>query len=145
MKAKTNNTKKQGKTPLYKNPNAPIEERVKDLISRMTIEEKADQLCQDTIGVDPNPDNYSLDNPYCPTCGSVYQFMGGSRNRNKFQRQAVEETRLGIPLLWAIDVIHGWRTMFPVSLAQAASFNPSLTEKSQRIAARECWQDGGID
>ncbi len=142
---KTKNTTKETELPLYKNPSAPIEERVQDLISRMTIEEKADQLCQDTIGVDPNPDNYSLDNPFCPTCGSVYQFMGGAKNRNKFQRQAIDGTRLGIPILWAIDVIHGWRTMFPVSLAQAASFNPKLTEESQRIAARECWQDGGID
>ena len=131
--------------PLYKDPSAPVEARVEDLLSRMTIEEKAEQLCQDTIGKDPNPDNHGVDRDFNPLVGSIYQYCGDTRTRNAYQRVAVEKTRLGIPILWALDVIHGWRTMFPVSLAQAASFRPDLTEKSQRVAARECWQDGGID
>jgi beta-glucosidase len=133
------------KRPLYKDPSAPIEARVQDLLSRMTLEEKAEQLCQDTIGKDPNPDNHGVPRDFNPRVGSVYQWMGGAKLRNRFQRAAVERTRLGIPIIWAIDVIHGWRTMFPVSLAQAASFDPSLTEKAQRVAARECKADGGID
>ena len=133
------------KRPLYKDPAAPVEARVKDLLSRMTLEEKAEQLCQDTIGKDPNPDNHGKDGEFSPRVGSIYQYCGDTHTRNAFQRLAVEKTRLGIPILWALDVIHGWRTMFPVSLAQAASFLPSLTEKAQRVAARECWQDGGID
>ena len=131
--------------PLYKDPAAPIEARVQDLLARMTLEEKAEQLCQDTIGKDPNPDNHGVPRDFNPRVGSVYQWMGGAKLRNRFQRVAVERTRLGIPILWAIDVIHGWRTMFPVSLAQAASFDPSLTERAQRVAARECKADGGID
>ena len=133
------------KRPLYKDPAAPIEARVQDLLSRMTLEEKAEQLCQDTIGKDPNPDNHGVDREFNPLVGSIYQYCGDTRTRNAYQRAAVERTRLGIPILWALDVIHGWRTMFPVSLAQAASFLPSLTERAQRVAARECWQDGGID
>ena len=131
--------------PLYKNPAAPVEARVQDLLSRMTLEEKAEQLCQDTIGKDPNPDNHGVDRDFNPLVGSVYQYLGDTRTRNAYQRVAVERTRLGIPIIWALDVIHGWRTMFPVSLAQAASFRPDLTERAQRVAARECWQDGGID
>jgi len=131
--------------PLYKDPAAPIEDRVKNLLSRMTLEEKAEQLCQDTIGKDPNPDNHGVPRDFNPRVGSVYQFMGGAKLRNRYQRAAVERTRLGIPILWAIDVIHGWRTMFPVSLAQASSFDPSLAERAQRVAARECKADGGID
>ena len=131
--------------PLYKDPAAPVEARVRDLLSRMTLEEKAEQLCQDTIGKDPNPDNHGVDRDFNPLVGSIYQYCGDTRTRNAYQRAAVERTRLGIPILWALDVIHGWRTMFPVSLAQAASFLPSLTERAQRVAARECWQDGGID
>ena len=134
-----------GIAPLYKDASAPIEARVGDLLSRMTIEEKAEQLCQDTIGKDPNPDNYSENHEFNPLVGSIYQFIGDTRIRNAFQRIAVEKTRFGIPILWALDVIHGWRTMFPVSLAQAASFQPSLTERAERVAARECWEDGGID
>ena len=132
-------------TPLYKDPSAPVEARVKDLLARMTLEEKAEQLCQDTIGKDPNPDNHGTDREFNPLVGSVYQYLGDTKTRNAYQRVAVEKTRLGIPILWALDVIHGWRTMFPVSLAQAASFRPDLTEKAQRVAARECWEDGGID
>ena len=131
--------------PLYKDPAAPVEARVKDLLSRMTLEEKAEQLCQDTIGKDPNPDNHGIPRDFNPRVGSVYQWMGGAKLRNRYQRVAVEKTRLGIPIMWAIDVIHGWRTMFPVSIAQAASFEPSLTEKAQRVAARECKADGGVD
>ena len=131
--------------PLYKDPSAPIEARVRDLLARMTPEEKAEQLCQDTIGRDPNPDNHGVGRDFNPLVGSVYQYLGDTKTRNAYQRVAVEKTRLGIPILWALDVLHGWRTTFPVSLAQAASFDPSLTEKAQRVAARECWQDGGID
>ena len=133
------------KRPLYKDPAAPVEARVRDLLSRMTLEEKAEQLCQDTIGEDPNPDNHGVGRDFNPLVGSIYQYCGDTRTRNAYQRVAVEKTRLGIPILWALDVIHGWRTMFPVSLAQAASFRPDLTERAQRVAARECWQDGGID
>ena len=131
--------------PAYKNPRKPVEARVRDLLRRMTLEEKAAQLIQNPIGRDTNPNNVGPDHPFDPTIGSVLSFTGGAAARNAFQRMAVEGTRLGIPILWGYDVIHGWRTGFPVPLAQACSFDPSLTERACAVAARECWTDGGVD
>ena len=133
------------KTPAYKDPSKPVSARVRDLLKRMTLEEKAAQLIQHPIGRDTNPNNVGPDHPFDPTVGSILSFTGGAAARNAFQRMAVEETRLGIPILWGYDVIHGWRTGFPVPLAQACSFDPSLTERACRVAARECWADGGVD
>ena len=81
------------KRPLYKNPAAPVEARVQDLLARMTLEEKAEQLCQDTIGKDPNPDNHGTDSEFNPRVGSIYQYCGDTRTRNAFQRIAT--TRAG--------------------------------------------------
>ena len=131
--------------PAYKDPRKPVGARVRDLLRRMTLEEKAAQLIQNPIGRDTNPNNVGPDHPFDPTIGSVLSFTGGAAARNAFQRMAVEGTRLGIPILWGYDVIHGWRTGFPVPLAQACSFDPSLTERACRVAARECWTDGGVD
>ncbi len=129
----------------YKDPSLPVDVRVKDLLRRMTVEEKMCQLLQQTIGKDANPENIGPDNPFNPLVGSVLSFTEGAKARNAYQRAAVEKTRLGIPILWGYDVIHGWRTGFPVSLAQAGSFNPDLTERLSRVAARECWADGGVN
>ena len=131
--------------PVYKNPKKPVEARVRDLLKRMTLEEKAAQLMQRTIGRDVNPENVGPDHPFDPTVGSILTFTEGAAARNAFQRIAVEETRLGIPIIWGYDVIHGWRTCFPVPLAQGCSFDPSLTEAGCRVAAEECWADGGVD
>ena len=133
------------KPPVYRDPALPIDARVKDLLRRMTVKEKAMQLIQQTIGKDANPDNIGPDNPFNPLVGSVLAFEGGAAVRNAYQRAAIEKTRLGIPILWGYDVIHGWRTGFPVSLAQAGSFNPELTERLSRVAAREAWADGGVN
>lgn len=61
---------------------------------------------------------------------------------NKVQKVAVEESRLGIPLLVARDVIHGYKTIFPIPLGQAATFNPELVEEGARVAAVEASSDG---
>ena len=121
------------KTPAYKDPRKPVATRVRDLLRRMTLEEKAAQLMQRTIGRDTNPNNVGPDHPFDPLVGSVLSFTGGAAVRNGLQRIAVEKTRLGIPIVWAYDVVHGWRTSFPVPLAQACSFDPSLTEKACQI------------
>ena len=131
--------------PAYKDPKKSVDARVRDLLRRMTVEEKAAQLLQRTIGRDVNPENVGPDHPFDPTVGSILSFTGGAAARNAFQRMAVEKTRLGIPILWGHDVIHGWRTAFPVPLAQGCSFDPSLTEKGCRVAASECWADGGVN
>ena len=116
---------KQNEYP-YRNPALPLEERVEDLLGRMTLEEKVDQLMQITIGADTNPNNAGDGHSFRPTIGSVLSYSGGAKNRNAFQRLAVEHTRLGIPIIWGYDVIHGWRTGFPIPLAQACSWDPSL-------------------
>ena len=72
----------------------------------------------------------------------MLSYFGGTRNRNAFQRLAVEETRLGIPIIWGFDVIHGWRTAFPIPLAQACSWNPDIVEAGCRVAARESYAEG---
>lgn len=126
----------------YRNPALPIEQRVDDLLKRMTLDEKVDQLMQITIGADTNPNNLGSGHSFRPTIGSVLSYCGGTRNRNAFQRLAVEETRLGIPIIWGFDVIHGWRTAFPIPLAQACSWNPDIVEAGCRVAARESYAEG---
>ena len=126
----------------YRNPALPIEQRVDDLLKRMTLDEKVDQLMQITVGADSNPNNLGSGHSFRPTIGSVLSYCGGTRNRNAFQRLAVEETRLGIPIIWGFDVIHGWRTAFPIPLAQACSWNPDIVEAGCRVAARESYAEG---
>ena len=126
----------------YRNPALPIEQRVDDLLKRMTLDEKVDQLMQITVGADTNPNNLGSGHSFRPTIGSVLSYCGGTRNRNAFQRLAVEETRLGIPIIWGFDVIHGWRTAFPIPLAQACSWNPDIVEAGCRVAARESYAEG---
>ena len=126
----------------YRNPALAVEERVKDLLARMTLEEKCDQLLQTTIGPDVNPNNVGDGGEFRPTIGSILSYFGGVHKRNEFQRHAVEETRLGIPIIWGMDVIHGWRTGFPVPLAQACTWNPETVEAGCRIAAKECSAEG---
>jgi beta-glucosidase len=76
--------------------------------------------------------------------GQVGSFLNvhGAANTRRLQRMAMEETRLKIPLLFAHDVIHGFRTIFPVPLAEAASWDPSAAERSARIAAIEATAHG---
>ncbi len=128
----------------YRNPQLPIEERVNDLISQMTLEEKVDQLEQITIGQDLNPNNAGEGSEFRPTVGSVLSYFGGLKKRNEFQKIAVEQTRLGIPIIWGYDVIHGWRTSFPVPLAQACTWDTEVVEKGCRVAAMEA-KSAGVD
>lgn len=76
--------------------------------------------------------------------GQIGSFLNarGREHRNQLQRWAVEETRLGIPLIFGRDVIHGYRTAFPIPLAQAASFDLESIEEAARIAAREAAEEG---
>jgi len=120
----------------YKNPQLPIEARVEDLLARMTLEEKAEQLIQIPIGKDLNPNNRG-EGKFRPTIGSLLSSRRGPVEHNVFQRAAMEETRLGIPILFGQDIIHGCVTVYPHSLAQACSFRPDLVRDCARYAARE--------
>ena len=127
----------------YKNAALPIEERIDDLINRMTLEEKAFQISQLMIGRNDNPNNaITKKTSFNPKIGSFIYFQADVEKRNEYQRIAIEETRLGIPLIFAYDVIHGFRTVYPISLAQACSFNTNLVYKAARIAAKEASASG---
>lgn len=130
-------------TPLYKDAHASVAARVEDLLGRMTTEEKIMQLVQFTLGrnnIENNKGREVLNIP--PEVGSLIYFGTDPILRNKMQHTAMEQSRLGIPVLFAHDVIHGFRTIFPIPLAQACSFNELLAEQSCRVAAQESRMSG---
>ena len=109
--------------PLYKDAGAPVEKRVDDLLSRMTLEEKVYQLNQYTLGFNHNINNLGEAVKNLPAeIGSVIYFDADPQLRNGLQKKAMEESRLGIPVLFGYDVIHGFRTVYPIPLAQACSW-----------------------
>lgn len=117
---------------------------VDSLVSLMTLEEKLGQLAQ-------YRGRWSDTGPKVPEggedeirTGRVGSFLGvyGAEYTTQMQRIAVEETRLGIPLLFAHDVIHGFRTIFPVPIAEASSWDPELVEATARVAAVEATAHG---
>lgn len=131
------------KSPLYKDAKQPVERRVEDLLSRMTLEEKVLQLNQYTLGRNDNANNMADPvNDIPGEIGSLIYFNSNPELRNKVQRKAIEQTRLGIPIVFGYDVIHGYRTIYPISLGQACSWNPGLVEKACAVAAQEARMSG---
>lgn len=142
-------------TPLYRDPSRSIEERVADLLSQLTLEEKAGQLTQYFyLGVPELPEGFDveslppehrvfLEQPKITESAMAEGRVGSAlfvkdpATVNRLQRIAVEETRLGIPLLFGFDVVHGLRTIFPAPIGLAATWDPELIEATQTIAARE--------
>jgi beta-glucosidase len=113
---------------------AQVAQRVDALLSRMTLEEKVGQLTQIAGGLFPGakPEEALRKGG----AGSVL-WLNDTKKFNELQRVAVEESRLKIPVLYGLDVIHGYRTIFPVPLAMAASWDPSVHERAAAIAAKE--------
>jgi beta-glucosidase len=129
--------------PVYKDKNAPIEERIDDLISRMTLEEKVMQTNQWTYGKNSNPNNIEdRMREVNPMIGSLLYRATFPQARNQIQKKAIEDSRLGIPIIFGFDVIHGYRTVFPTPLAQSCSWNTALVKESCRISAKEAWLAG---
>lgn len=127
----------------YQDASLPSAMRAADLCSRMTLKEKVMQLNQYTLGSVTNTNNIGGEVKKIPAeIGSLIYYGTEPDARNAMQREAVENTRLGIPILFGYDVIHGFRTVFPVPLAQACSFNPELTRQSSRVAAQESRMSG---
>ena len=116
-----------------KGSDAAIEKKVESLLSRMTLEEKIGQMNQIT-SYGNIEDMSSLIKK--GEVGSILNEVDPVRI-NALQRVAMEESRLGIPLLIARDVIHGFKTIFPIPLGQAASFNPQIAKDGARVAAIE--------
>ena len=127
--------------PAYKNQDEPVEHRVADLVGRMTLDEKILQLNQYWLGDNLNPNNHGGKvGAVPPEIGSLIFLSEGpelQKLRNEIQRRAMEKSRLGIPILYGFDVIHGMRTVYPIPLAQACSWNPSLVSQAAGMAARE--------
>jgi beta-glucosidase len=114
---------------------AQIEATVSALLGRMTLEEKAGQLVQ-APGAPWFPGPKADETIRKGGAGSVL-WLNAPKQFNALQRVAVEESRLQVPVLFGLDVVHGYRTIFPVPLAMAASWDPALYEAAQAVAARE--------
>ena len=115
-----------------------VEKRVDELLSQMTLSEKIGQMNQVSAGGDVS--NYA-DAVRKGQIGSVLNEVDPVKI-NELQRIAVEESRLGIPLLVARDVIHGFHTIFPIPLGLAATFDPELVEEGARVTALEATAQG---
>ena len=121
-----------------------LNERVDTLLKKMTLEEKIGQLVQYSAGFATGPGASNLRWDDLVAKGQVGSFLNvvGAEATNHYQHIAMEKTRLRIPILFGLDVIHGHRTTFPAPLALAASWDPAAVEKVARISAEEARADG---
>lgn len=128
------------------------DDRLDALLAQMTLEEKvgqlgifADMLRPFAPGINPEMNerdaSQTLDLIRSGRAGALFNGIGAALGREA-QRVAVEETRLGIPLLFGADVIHGMRTVFPIPLGEASSFEPDLARRTARAAAVEATASG---
>ena len=117
-------------------PKDPVEQKIDQLISQMTLDEKIAQMTQ-LAGGQITED---FEAQVRAGLGSMLNSMDDVANH--YQRIAVEESRLGIPMVFARDVIHGYRTIYPIPLGQAATFDLELVEEAARLTAEEAMQAG---
>ncbi|HEY7389708.1 MAG TPA: beta-glucosidase BglX [Bryobacteraceae bacterium] len=118
---------------------AQIERRANELLGRMTIEEKLGQMSQSTS---MNTLTDKIRDEIRQGRWGSFLNAGSPADRAEAQRIARTESRLKIPLLFGRDVIHGYRTIFPIPLGQAATWDPQLVEQAARMAAREATLEG---
>ncbi|HSM54509.1 MAG TPA: beta-glucosidase BglX [Candidatus Sulfomarinibacteraceae bacterium] len=116
-----------------------VEARIDQLLEQMTLAEQIGQMVQ--IHVHEGNMEESLARISRGDVGSVLNYYGAAK-LNRLQREAVEGSRLGIPLLFGNDVIHGYRTIFPIPLALSCSWDEALVEEMARLAAVEATADG---
>jgi beta-glucosidase len=124
--------------------NADSEKKIEALLQRMTLEEKIGQLVQYSAGQPTGPGTGLTDYDDMIRKGEVGALFNitTAHSVNAYQRVAVEQSRLHIPLLFGLDVIHGFRTEFPIPLGLASSWDPELVERAARVAARESSASG---
>ena len=129
----------------YRNANLAVDVRVEDLLARMTIEEKLGQLNQNAVDRSLTSEQ-ALETWSGPVkAGKIGSFIVGPSGpalHNRLQRIALEESRLGIPISFGYDVIHGYRVIFPITLGLACAWEPALLERAQSLAAREARRSG---
>ena len=121
-----------------------IDAKVAALLEQMTLEEKIGQLAQFSDGLATGPDNLQVNQAELASRGLVGSMLNvtGAAATNALQKVAVESSRLGIPILFALDVIHGYRTVYPIPLALSTSWNAQLAEDCARMAAVEATAEG---
>ncbi|MGC8594150.1 MAG: beta-glucosidase BglX [Candidatus Kryptoniota bacterium] len=129
-----NETVKQEQSNL--NPDTLIERRVNDLLQKMTLEEKIGQMCQYS--------GFSIQSRELVGRGLVGSFLNvvSPEEINELQEEAIKHSRLGIPLLFGLDVIHGFSTIFPIPLGEASTWDPVLVRSCAAVAAREASSRG---
>ncbi len=130
-------------------PNAQLADKslnskVNALLAKMTLEEKIGQLVQFSSGTATGPGTGRESYDAMIAAGQVGSLLNvaDAKKANAFQHIAMEKSRLHIPLMYGFDVIHGYRTVFPVPLGMASSFDPALVQAAARMAAQEASADG---
>ncbi len=126
--------------PAFAEPTS-IEERINSLLSQMTVAEKLGQLQQVERGPSGGLKDTDLQMLRKGLIGSSLSMIGANFT-NAAQRVAVEESRLKIPLLVGYDTIHGYKTIFPIPLAESCSWNPKLLEQASEVAGLESYAAG---
>jgi beta-glucosidase len=136
--------KAPGSTPARTSSDTSTEKRIDELVHKMTVEEKVGQLVQFSAGQPTGPGTGRTDYDDMIRKGEVGALLNitTARQVNVFQHIAVEQSRLHIPLLFGLDVIHGFRTEFPIPLGLASTWDPDLVEQTARVAAREASASG---
>src|SRR6476469_8134241 len=116
-----------------------IDAKVEALLRKMTLEEKIGQLVQYSAGQPTGPGTGRSDYNEMIERGQIGALfhISTAKDTNAYQRIAVEKSRLHIPIIFGLDVIHGFRTEFPIPLGLASTWDPQVVEKAARVAARE--------
>ena len=126
---------KNGVKDVYEDAAQPIDARLDDLLRRMTRPERIGQLWQRKVATDSVTQDAAL-----LAAGGLGSYLGAAPDparRNQLQRAAVEDSRLGIPLIFGFDTIHGFRTIFPIPLGLSCAWDPALVERVDTVAAAE--------
>src|SRR5579871_3624000 len=121
-----------------------IESKVDALLKQMTLDEKIGQLVQYSAGQPTGPGTGRSDYEEMIARGQVGSLFNviDPHQINAYQRIAMEKSRLHIPILFGLDVIHGFKTEFPIPLGLSATWDPAIVEKASRVAAMEASADG---
>ena len=121
-----------------------LDAKVEALLRKMTLDEKIGQLVQYSAGQPTGPGTGRTDYDDMIAKGQIGALFNISTAKevNTYQRIAVEKSRLHIPIIFGLDVIHGFRTEFPIPLGLASTWDPALVERAARVAAREASASG---
>jgi beta-glucosidase len=126
---------KNGAKDIYEDPTQSLEARVEDVLARMTRAERLGQLGQRQLESGTDRTDAAL-----IAAGEIGSYLGAAPDagpRNRLQRLAVEDSRLGVPLIFGFDTIHGFRTVFPIPLGLSCAWDPLLVERVHTVAAAE--------